>query len=184
MVDEELLLEEREYVLKNFPRVTSPSPTLYEVSLRAEGGRVKQLAEEGVWPFTQYVKWHRVKIEVGYLYPFRPPSVTWLTDIDHPNIIPGRKGKVCLSILGKGWRPSYRLSAVINGLYFLLQDPNPYSAYPNKRCKKAAMVLYMYGFPLHRPPTGRWVKCPSCSNDVLIIGNEGRCLRCGKRIVL
>jgi len=184
LVDEELLREEQEYILKNFPNVSSPDPSVYEVRLRAEGGKVEELANEGVWPFTQYVRWHRVRIEVGFLYPYRPPEVTWLTDIDHPNIIPRKKGKVCLSILGKGWRPTYRLSAVMNGLYFLLQDPNPYSAYPNKRCRNAAMILYLHGFPLHRPPTGRWVKCPRCSSDVFIIGNEGRCLKCGTRIVL
>ncbi|UCG68030.1 MAG: hypothetical protein JSV09_09320, partial [Thermoplasmata archaeon] len=118
--------------------------------LRCERGYVKELANRGVWPFTEYVKWHEFKMVISYLHPYKPPSVTWLTDISHPNIIPHKKGKVCVSVLGKKWRPNTKLAAVINALYFLLSDPNPYSAYPTKKCQEVAKIVRMFGFPLRR----------------------------------
>jgi hypothetical protein len=149
-VDEQALMEEYRFLREQFPLVRMIDLMTYKGKLRCERGYVKELANRGVWPFTEYVKWHEFKMVISYLHPYKPPSVTWLTDISHPNIIPHKKGKVCVSILGKKWRPNTKLAAVINALYFLLSDPNPYSAYPTKKCKEVAKIVRMFGFPLRR----------------------------------
>jgi hypothetical protein len=149
-LNEQALMDEFRYIQKQFPLVRMEDLLTYTGRLRCERGYVKDLADKSVWPFVEYVKWHEFKMVLSYLHPYKPPSVTWLTDISHPNIIPKKKGKVCVSILGKKWLPNTKLAAVINALYFLLSDPNPYSAYPNKRCKEVAKIVRMYGFPLKR----------------------------------
>jgi hypothetical protein len=149
-VDEAALMEEYRYLQQQFPLIRMEDLLTYKGRIRCERGYVKELADRGVWPFTEYVNWHEFKMVLSYLHPFKPPSVTWLTDISHPNIIPKKKGKVCVSLLGKKWLPNTKLAAVINALYFLLSDPNPYSAYPNKRCKEVAKICRMFGFPLKR----------------------------------
>jgi len=149
-IDEEELMREYAYLRTQFPLVKMMDLMTYKGRLRCERGYVKELADKNIWPFTEYVKWHEFKMVLSYLHPYKPPSVTWITDISHPNIIPRKKGKVCVSILGKKWLPNTKLAAVINALYFLLIDPNPYSAYPNKRCKEVAKICRMYGFPLKR----------------------------------
>jgi hypothetical protein len=149
-VDEQALLDEYSYLRQQFPLVKMEDLLTYKGRIRCERGYVKELADRGVWPFTEYVQWHEFKMVLSYLHPYKPPSVTWLTDISHPNIIPKKKGKVCVSLLGKKWLPNTKLAAVINALFFLLSDPNPYSAYPNKRCKEVAKICRMFGFPIKR----------------------------------
>lgn len=149
-VDERDLMDEFRYLREQFPLVTMIDLMTYEGKLRCERGPVKDLADRNIWPFTEYVKWHKFRMVLSFLHPYKPPTVTWLTDISHPNIIPGKKGKVCVSVLGKKWLPNTKLAAVVNALYFLLSDPNPYSAYPNKRCKEVAKICTMFGFPMKR----------------------------------
>jgi hypothetical protein len=149
-IDETALVEEYRFIKEQFPLVKMEDLLTYKGRIRCERGYVKELADRGIWPFTEYVTWHEFKMVLSYLHPYKPPSVTWLTDISHPNIIPKKKGKVCVSMLGKKWLPNTKLAAVINALYFLLSDPNPYSAYPNKRCKEVAKICRMFGFPLKR----------------------------------
>ncbi|UCE39185.1 MAG: hypothetical protein JSW00_08200 [Thermoplasmata archaeon] len=149
-IDEAELIEEYNYLRTQFPLVKMVDLMTYTGKLRCERGYVKDLADRGVWPFVEYVKWHEFKMTLSYLHPYKPPSVTWLTDISHPNIIAHKKGKVCVSILGKKWLPNTKLAAVINALYFLLSDPNPYSAYKTKKCQEVAKICRMFGFPIKR----------------------------------
>jgi hypothetical protein len=158
-VDEGELIEEFRYLRTQFPLVKMMDLMTYKGRLRCERGYVKELADKAVWPFTEYVNWHEFKMVLSYLHPYKPPIVTWLTDISHPNIIPHKKGKVCISILGKKWLPNTKLAAVINALYFLLLDPNPYSAYPTRKCREVAKICRMYGFPLKR--RGKLVPAPA-----------------------
>lgn len=149
-VDKQMLLEEYNFLRTQFPLVKMVDLMTYTGKLRCERGPVKELADRGIWPFTEYVKWHEFKMTLSFTHPFKPPTVTWLTDINHPNIIPHKKGKVCVSIIGKKWLPNTKLAAVINALYFLLYDPNPYSAYPTKKCQEVAKICRMFGFPQRR----------------------------------
>jgi hypothetical protein len=181
-IDEELLMDEYSFLRHQFPLVTMKNLTTYEGMVRCEGGPVKELAEDGVWPFEQYVEWQKFRIKLAYLHPYKPPKVTWLTDIDHPNIIPKRSGKVCVSLLGKGWLPETKLAAVVNALYFLLFDPNPYSHYPNRRCKKAADVCKQYGFPRKRggilAKHENTLKCPHCKKPFIVEDPEAKVVQC------
>ncbi len=143
------LMREKEFLKHQFPALTAMNdpPTTYEGILRCEKGPVKELAEEGIWPFVEYVRWQRYRLELTQEYPVKPPMATWLTEIAHPNIVPNVPGAVCVSVLGDKWKPKMKLTAVINSLHYLLVDPNPESVFNHTRCLKAAKVCREHGFP-------------------------------------
>ena len=151
-MDVALLYKEKKFVNHQFPTVTAldDPPTIYEGMLRCEQGKVKELADKKIWPFTEYVEWHRFRITPPEDYPLKPPVATWLTEIDHPNIVPRIPGAVCVSILGENWRPDLKLVSVINALYYLLADPNPDNVFDHPKCLEAAKICRKYGFPLHK----------------------------------
>ena len=144
-----ILYKEKTYVNHQFPMVTplNDPPTKYEGMIRCEKGEVKKLAEEKIWPFTEYVNWHRFRLELLNEYPLKPPTALWLTEISHPNIVANVPKAVCVSILGENWKPNLRLVSVVNALYYLLSDPNPYNVFDNPKCLKAAEVCRAHGFP-------------------------------------
>jgi ubiquitin-conjugating enzyme E2 D/E len=55
-------------------------------------------------------------------YPFKPPKVTLLTSIYHPNI--NKSGYNCLDIYFN-WSPVVTLRRILSELLSLLEDPNP-----------------------------------------------------------
>ncbi|KAL4185985.1 hypothetical protein AMTRI_Chr10g233560 [Amborella trichopoda] len=69
----------------------------------------------------------KIKVQVPDRYPFRPPNVTFMTPIYHPNIDDG--GRICLDILNlppKGaWQPSLNISTILMSIGLLLSEPNP-----------------------------------------------------------
>jgi ubiquitin-protein ligase len=144
-----LLYEEKTFVNHQFPMVTSLAdpPNVYEGLIRCEKGEVMDLAEKKIWPFTEYINWHRFRLELLNEYPVKPPVVTWLTDISHPNIVPNISGAVCVSVLGEAWRPDLKIVSVINSLYYLLSAPNPDNVFDHPKCIEAAKVCRDYGFP-------------------------------------
>ena len=140
---------DEEAIKRQFPLVAAINnpPTVYEGMLRCEEGPVKQLADKKIWPFTEYVQWHRFRMALPPEYPIKPPVVTWLTEISHPNIVSSIPTAVCVSVLGKGWKPDLKLPAVINALSYLLVDPNPDSVFDHPSCLKAANECKKHDFP-------------------------------------
>ena len=67
----------------------------------------------------------KLLIEFTEDYPNKPPTVTFISKMFHPNIY--ADGKICLDILQNQWSPIYDVAAILTSIQSLLSDPNPAS---------------------------------------------------------
>jgi ubiquitin-conjugating enzyme E2 L3 len=66
----------------------------------------------------------KIQIDFPAEYPFKPPKVTFMTKIYHPNV--DEKGQVCLPIIApENWKPATKTDQVIQSLIALIHDPEP-----------------------------------------------------------
>lgn len=56
-------------------------------------------------------------------YPFKPPTVKFITKIYHPNI-DDKTGGICLALLKDNWQPNVTIRQVINEIITLLYNPD------------------------------------------------------------
>jgi len=59
-------------------------------------------------------------------YPFKPPTVRFITRIYHPNVTNDSLGNICLALLKpENWKPATKVSAVLEAVRQLLVEPQP-----------------------------------------------------------
>ena len=65
----------------------------------------------------------KLSIKFGDEYPFKPPTIKFITPVLHPNI--DKFGNICLDILNVNWSPILSISKLLLSISSLLNDPNP-----------------------------------------------------------
>ena len=89
---------------------------------------------------------HRFRIDISKEYPYQKPTVRFLTDIFHPNIVPPERGGwVCIKLLDN-WNLSSTLAVLLNGIENLLTNPNPQCPYKDETTIKAAKYFLKYPY--------------------------------------
>jgi ubiquitin-protein ligase len=91
-------------------------------------------------------EFHSFELKVSDKFPLEPPSIEWLTPIKHPNIEPPRPeglGRICLPWISdpKEWNPQTRINSIIDGLVYLLNNPNPYDPLMNSTCLRGTIDM-------------------------------------------
>ena len=64
----------------------------------------------------------QLRMVFGDEYPLKPPKVSFVTEVFHPNVYVG--GDLCLDILQDAWSPVQTVGSVLTSIRSLLDDPN------------------------------------------------------------
>lgn len=64
----------------------------------------------------------KVALEFSENYPYRPPTVTFISPMYHPNV--DMSGRICLDILQDQWSAVQNISSVLLSIQSLLGEPN------------------------------------------------------------
>ncbi|KAI8321273.1 ubiquitin-conjugating enzyme [Martensiomyces pterosporus] len=67
-----------------------------------------------------------LRIDVPEQYPIRPPALTFVTPVCHPNVH-FETGEICLDILKTQWSPAWTLKSTCLAIHVLLANPEPSS---------------------------------------------------------
>lgn len=81
-------------------------------------------------PLDSIYKNHRfdIEIKVPKDYPFKPPKITFLTKIFHPNVYHNNGGICCCTIpeLKDNWSPAYTIPKMLAKIVEMIEDPDRY----------------------------------------------------------
>jgi ubiquitin-conjugating enzyme E2 D/E len=111
-------------ILKELTDLKKDPPSNCSAGPESEGDMFKwegMILGPGDSPYTGGV--FRLRIQFPVDYPFKPPSIQFVTKIYHPNI--NAAGLICLDILKHQWSPALTISKVLLSITSLLTDPNP-----------------------------------------------------------
>jgi ubiquitin-protein ligase len=80
---------------------------------------------------------YKIRIEIPQNYPFRPPQIYMMSEIDSKYVY---KNKVCMDILSSHWSPALTIDSVIMGLCSLLSGEEDEQVYRlGKRMREVSM---------------------------------------------
>ena len=102
--------------IKNIHKI-APNVEVYDniIFFNIKGPK-DSLYENGVW---------KIRVELPKEYPYKSPSVGFITKIYHPNI-DYNSGSICLNVLNNTWTPIYNICHIYETfLPQLLLYPNP-----------------------------------------------------------
>lgn len=126
----------------------SDPPSLLRITIQITHGPTHELGKEkNMYPFTEYIRPHKILIHLPLDYPERAPDIIWETKIPHPNIVPNQKNHVCNNYIKKRWADSKSFSFVVRTLTETLRNPNPWEPYVNDDNKESIRICQEMGFP-------------------------------------
>ena len=65
----------------------------------------------------------QLKIEFPTQYPFKPPSISFITKIYHPSV-ETESGQICADMMNEGWGPTLNVRHCLSLIYGMLQSPD------------------------------------------------------------
>lgn len=98
-------------------------------------------------------------------YPFKPPTVTFMNKIYHPNI--DSTGSICLDILKSAWAPSLNIEKLLTSLISLLTDPNA-----NDPLSSDPATVYKSSKEEYAVKVKEWIDAYACDRNRLFTYNE------------
>ncbi|KAG8859779.1 hypothetical protein FRB91_006898 [Serendipita sp. 411] len=69
----------------------------------------------------------KVKVVFPENFPFKAPTLTFVTKVYHPGI--NEEGQICVPVLRDEWKPTITLSTVLHIVYDKLANPSPDDPY-------------------------------------------------------
>ena len=122
--------------------VTIDDTNGYVIFICIEGPK-DSLYEKGNW---------KIRIELPKEYPYKSPSVGFITKIYHPNV-DFASGSICLNVLNQTWTPIYNLSHIYTTFIpQLLMYPNPDDPLNNE-----AATLYLKDFEDYKTRVNEYI---------------------------
>ena len=109
---------------KELDDMEAEKPAACTVALFAESNLFRWRATVDGPPGTPY-EGGRFVLDIRFPldYPFKPPRVSFTTQVYHPNI--DHTGACCLDVLDTDWCPALTIASVLNCVIGLLADPCP-----------------------------------------------------------